>query len=47
MAYTKPPKVKERKNRTAKRREIKPIDLGFETWQVLRFRKARGRQDAP
>ena len=27
--------------------QIKLIDLGFERWQVLRFRKARGRQDVP
>ena len=25
--------------------QIKFIDLGFERWQVVRFRKARGRQD--
>ena len=29
------------------RYQIKLIDLGFERWQVLRFRKARGRQDVP
>ena len=26
---------------------IKFIDRGFERWQVVRFRKARGRQDVP
>ena len=27
------------------RDQIKFIDLGFERWEVIRFRKARGRQD--
>ena len=27
--------------------QIKSIDLGFERWQIVRFRKARGRQDVP
>ena len=27
------------------RSQIKFIDLGFERWQVVSFRKARGRQD--
>ena len=29
------------------RDQIKFIDLGFERLQVVRFRKARGRQDVP
>ena len=29
------------------RDQIKFIDLGFETWQVVRSRKSRRRQDAP
>ena len=40
----------ERRKRAAKRRErdqIKFIDLRFERWQVVRFRKARERQDVP
>ena len=40
----------ERRRRKAKRRErdqIKFIDLGFERWQVVELRKARGRQDVP
>ena len=42
----------ERRKQKAKRRErerdqIKFIDLGFERWQVVRFRKAIGRQDVP
>ena len=48
MGYTKPHKKEERRKRQAKRREqdqIKFIDLGFERWQVARFRKARRRQD--
>ena len=42
--------MEERKKRKAKRRErdqIKFIDLGIERWQVVRSRKARGRQDVP
>ena len=27
--------------------QIKFIDLGFERWQVVRLRKARGKQDVP
>ena len=27
--------------------QIKFVDLGFERWQVVRFRKARGGQDVP
>ena len=29
------------------RDQFKFIDVGFERWQVARFRKARGRQDVP
>ena len=29
------------------RDQTKLIDLGFERWQVVRFREARGRQDVP
>ena len=29
------------------RDQIKFIDLGFERWQIVRLRKARGRQDIP
>ena len=39
--------MEERRKSKAKRRErdkIKFIDLGFESWQVVRFRKARGRR---
>ena len=46
MAYTKP---QQRKNEESERLrgesdQIKLIDIGFERWQVVRFRKAR-RQD--
>ena len=44
-AYTMPQqrKKKERIERLrGERDQIKFIDLGFERWQVLRFRKARG-----
>ena len=51
VAYTKPRRKKEeRRKRKAKRRErdqITFIDLRFERWQVVRCRKARGRQDVP
>ena len=29
------------------RDQINFIDLGFERWQLVRFRKARGRPDVP
>ena len=39
-------KKKERSERLREERDqIKFIDLGFTRWQVVRFRKARGRQD--
>ena len=50
MAYTMPQqrKKKERSERLkGERDQIKFIDLGFERWHVVRFRKARGRQDVP
>ena len=50
LAYTMPQqrKKKERSERLrGERDKIKFIDLGFERWQVVRFRKARGRQDFP
>ena len=50
VAYTMPQqrKKKERSERLrGERDQIKFIDLGFERWQVARFRKARGRQDVP
>ena len=45
------PQQKKKKERREKlrgeRAQIMFIDLGFERWQVVRFRKARGRQDVP
>ena len=49
MAYTKPQKRKKEESKRLRgaRDQIKFIDLGFERWQVARFRKARRRQDVP
>ena len=50
MAYTMPQqrKKKERSERLrGERGQIKFTDLGLERWQVVRFRKARGRQEVP
>ena len=49
MAYTKPQKMKkeESKRLRGERDQVKFIDLGFERLQVVRFRKARRRQDVP
>ena len=49
MAYTKPKqrKKEERGRLRGERDQIKFIDLGFERWQIVIFRKARGRQDVP
>ena len=47
MAYTKPQQRKKEESERLKgeRDQIKFIDLGIESWQLVRFRKARGRQD--
>ena len=49
VAYTKP--RHRRKEESEKLRgegdQIKFIDLRVERWQVVRFRKVRGRQDVP
>ena len=50
MAYTKATTKEERRKRNAKKRErdeIKFIDLRFERWHALTFRKARRRQGVP
>ena len=49
VAYKKPQqwKKEESERLRGERDQIKFIDLGFDTWQVVRFRKARGRQDVP
>ena len=45
------PQQRKKKERSemlrGERDQIKFIDLRFERWQVVRFRKARGRQDVP
>ena len=46
--YKAPNRKKEESERLSEERDqIKFIDLGFERWQVIRFRKARGRQGVP
>ena len=51
VAYTKPQQRKkeerERLRGEREREQIKFIDIGFERWQVVRFKKARRRQDIP
>ena len=49
VAYKKPQQRKKEESQRLRgeRDEIKLIDLGFERWQVVRFRKARRRQDVP
>ena len=49
VAYTMPQqRTKEESERLrGERDQIKFIDLGFERWQVVRLRNARGRQDVP
>ena len=47
--YSKPQQWKNEENERLRGEadQVKFIDLGFERWQVVRFRKARGRQDVP
>ena len=47
VAYTKPQqrKKEESERLRGERDQIKFTDLRFERWQVVRFRKARRRQD--
>ena len=49
VAYTKPQQLnKEESERLrGERDQIKFIDLRFERWQVVRFRKAKRKQDVP
>ena len=49
VAYTQPEqwKIEEGKRLRGERDQIKFIDLGFERWQGVRFKKARRRQDVP
>ena len=49
MAYTKPQQRKKEESGMLRgeRDQIKFIDLRFERWQVVRFRKAGRRQEVP
>ena len=49
VAYKKPQQKKKEESEwlRGERDQIKLIDLGFERWQVVGFRKARRRQDVP
>ena len=49
VAYTMPQqRNKEESERLrVERDQIKFINLGFKSWQVVRFRKARRRQEVP
>ena len=49
VAYTKPQQRKKDKSERLReeRDQVKLLDLRFERWQVVGFRKARGRQDVP
>ena len=49
VAYKRPQKWKKEESERLRgeRDQIKFIDIGFERWQVVRFWKARGRQDVP
>ena len=47
VAYTRPQQWTKEESKTLRgeRGQIKFIHLGFERWQVVRFRRARRRQD--
>ena len=50
VAYTKPQQRRKKKyseKLRGERDQIKFIDLRFEIWQEVRFRKARRKQDVP
>ena len=48
LAYTRPQQRKKESERIRRERDqIKFIDIRFERWKVVGFRKARGRQDVP
>ena len=49
VAYTKPQQRKKEESEMLRgeRDQIKSVDLGFERWQVVRFREARERQEVP
>ena len=49
VAYTMPQqrRKEESEKLRGERDKIEFVDVRFERWQVVRFRKARGRQDVP
>ena len=49
VAYTEPRQRKKEESERLRGEidQIKFLDLGFERWQVVRFMKARERQDVP
>ena len=49
VAYTKPQQGKKAESEQLRGEsdQIKFIDLRFESWQIVRFRKARRRQEIP
>ena len=49
VPYAKPQQRKKEESERLRREryQIKFIDLRFEGWQIVRFRKARRRQDVP
>ena len=49
VAYTKPRQLKKEESERLRgeRDQIKFIYVGFERWQVVRFREARRRKDVP
>ena len=49
VTYTMPQQKKKEESERLRgeRTQTKFIDLGFKIWQVVRFRKARGRQHVP
>ena len=50
VAYTKPQQIRKKEENEllrGERDQIKFIDLRFESWQVVWFRKARRRQGVP
>ena len=49
VAYAKPQQWKKKESETLRgeRDQVKFTNLRFERWQLVRFRKARRRQDVP
>ena len=47
MAYTEPQQRRKEENERLRGEKDQIIDLKLERWQVVRFRKARRKQDVP